>query len=212
MFEKIKFSAEQGDIDAQFSLGRMYCHGNGVTKDYVEAIVWFTKSAKQGSPEAQNYLGTLYRTGYERVVEGQSKVTIRSGVKFFPKNYEESVNWFKMSAEQGLDIAQFNLGLMYSEGKGITKNDKEALKWFSKSAKQGFPEAQYNLGVSYAYGVGVPKDCVEAYKWLSLSASRKNTPPMKNLKKLCLKHIRVISKEMAEEQIIKAKDLIQKWE
>ncbi len=34
-------AAEQGNADAQYSLGRMYAHGKGVTQNYVVAHMWF---------------------------------------------------------------------------------------------------------------------------------------------------------------------------
>ena len=33
--------AEQGDADAQYFLGVMYEKGNGVPKDYAEAVKWY---------------------------------------------------------------------------------------------------------------------------------------------------------------------------
>lgn len=32
---------DQGDADAQFSMGFMYKNGDGVTKDYVQGYMWF---------------------------------------------------------------------------------------------------------------------------------------------------------------------------
>ncbi|KAB2645301.1 MAG: SEL1-like repeat protein, partial [Verrucomicrobia bacterium] len=41
--------AKQGDADAQFNLGVCYESGNGVAKDYVEAVKWYRKAAEQGN-------------------------------------------------------------------------------------------------------------------------------------------------------------------
>ena len=67
------------------------------------------------------------------------------------------------AVEQGLSEAQYNIGVMYIEGKGVSQNYTEALKWFNKAAKQNDPKAQYNLGVIYASGVGVPQDYIKTY-------------------------------------------------
>ena len=55
-------------------------------------------------------------------------------------------------AEQGNAQAQYNLGLMYRNGRGVPENDKTAVKWFTLAAEQGNASAQYNLGVMYARG------------------------------------------------------------
>jgi TPR repeat protein len=50
-------------------------------------------------------------------------------------------------ADQGNARAQFNLGLMYDEGRGVAQNKAEALKWYGLAANQGHAIAQYNLGL-----------------------------------------------------------------
>jgi hypothetical protein len=42
-FENLKSRAENGEIDAQISLGRCYENGTGVNKDINEAIKWYRK-------------------------------------------------------------------------------------------------------------------------------------------------------------------------
>ena len=41
-----RMGAEQGDPYAQFYLGQLYMEGNGVSKDYAEALFWLMLSAK----------------------------------------------------------------------------------------------------------------------------------------------------------------------
>ena len=74
-------------------------------------------------------------------------------------------------AEQGDADAQFNLGAMYTFGRGVPQDYAEALKWFRKAAEQGEARAQSNLGWMYRTGKGVPKDDTEAYAWWSIAAA-----------------------------------------
>ncbi|MBC8519881.1 MAG: sel1 repeat family protein [Gammaproteobacteria bacterium] len=74
-------------------------------------------------------------------------------------------------AEQGDAGAQFNLGVMYDNGRGVPEDDQEAARWFRMAARQGFAKAQFNLGVMYAKGEGVPEDYVFAYMWLNLAVA-----------------------------------------
>jgi TPR repeat protein len=68
-------------------------------------------------------------------------------------------------AEQGVANAQYNLGLMYAQGKGVPENNAEAVRWFRLAAAQGVAFAQYNLGLMYAQGKGVPQNYAEAARW-----------------------------------------------
>jgi uncharacterized protein len=51
--------ADRGDADAQYRLGFMYAHGEGVTQDYVFAVIWYRKAAEQGYGDAQYVLGLI---------------------------------------------------------------------------------------------------------------------------------------------------------
>ena len=44
--------------------------------------------------------------------------------------------------KQGDTNAQFNLGVMYEDGRGVTQDYQEAVKWYRKAAEQGDAEAQ----------------------------------------------------------------------
>ena len=37
-------------------------------------------------------------------------------------DYAEAVKWYRKAAEQGLALAQFNLGVMYEKGKGVLQD------------------------------------------------------------------------------------------
>jgi len=84
-------------------------------------------------------------------------------------------------AAQGIVRAQYNLGLAYYLGKGISKNDAEAARWFRKAAEQGLTEAQFNLGVMYDYGRGVSKNAVEAVRWYRKAAEKGDVDAQNNL-------------------------------
>ncbi len=60
-------------------------------------------------------------------------------------NYQEAVRWYRKAAEQGHAKAQYNLGVMYYNGFGVTQDRTEAKKWWEKSAAQGNQTAINNL-------------------------------------------------------------------
>jgi hypothetical protein len=55
--------ANKGDPNSQFKLGAMYCDGNGVPRDYNEAVKRYTSAARQGNACAQCHLGSMYFSG-----------------------------------------------------------------------------------------------------------------------------------------------------
>jgi uncharacterized protein len=75
-------------------------------------------------------------------------------------------------AELGDTKAQFQLGLMYAKGEGVTKDKHKALEWCTRSAEQGNPEAQLNLGIIYANGDSVAKDKKKAFAWFTKAAKQ----------------------------------------
>ena len=105
-FQFWKPLAEQGYASAQFNLGVIYDHEQGVEQDYIEAAKWYRKAAEQGHRDAQFYLGVMYSRG--------------EGVK---QDSLEEIKWYRKAAEQGHIDAQFNLGVMYSKGEGVKQDD-----------------------------------------------------------------------------------------
>ena len=61
--KEFRASAEIGNPEAQFSLGRMYNKGEGVRRNHREVAKWFRRAAEREHPAAQLHLGVLYATG-----------------------------------------------------------------------------------------------------------------------------------------------------
>jgi hypothetical protein len=87
-------------------------------------------------------------------------------------DYTAEVAIIRPMAEKGYPFAQFNLGVLYDEGKGVPLDDGQAMQWYQKAAEQGLPQAQVNLGIMYEQGEGVPPDFVRAYFWYALAESQ----------------------------------------
>jgi hypothetical protein len=56
-------AAEQGDAEAQLSVGEIFEKGLGAAPNYEVAIFWYNKAAEQGNKSALFNLGTLYEQG-----------------------------------------------------------------------------------------------------------------------------------------------------
>ena len=104
---------------------------------------------------------------------GATYADYQDGVDAYIKgDYKTAFKEWQPLADQGDADAQYNLGLMYGNGRGVLKDDKQAVKWYRKAADQSVAEAQYNLGWMYANGKGVLKDDKEAVKWYRKAADQ----------------------------------------
>jgi TPR repeat protein len=155
LIQKWRLAANQGHAVAQFSTGNMYHQGQGVPKNYKEALGWYMKASEQGNAEAQFNIGLMYLQGHG-----------------YPQNYKEALRWFMKAAEQGFAKAQYNIGIMYLQGQGVGQNYKEALRWFMKAAEQEDAHAQDNIGIIYHQGMGVPQNYKEALRWFMKAAEQ----------------------------------------
>jgi len=129
---------------AQYNLGAMYRHGQGVPRDLKESLKWYRLAGDQGDEQARQILPSLYK---------------------------ESLEWLRIEAEHGSALAQSGLGVIYAQGLGVPDDIKEAVKWWRLAANQGDTEAQASLGFLSESGTGVPQDYVQAFLWYSLIAA-----------------------------------------
>lgn len=147
--------AQNGDPEAQFTLGNMYLRGTGIEQDYEKAIYWLKMAAQKGHAAAQYNVACCYYSG--------------TGV---PEDKITAVNMFKEAAEKGDLDAMNNLGGCFMFGSGTAKDQYKAAECYRKAAEGGLPRAQYNYGECFYNGWGVSKDTTAAVKWFKESANQ----------------------------------------
>ena len=88
----------------------------------------------------------------------------------FDGNFDIAFREFSVAAEEGLDLAQYNLAILYFTGQGVEKDIERAFKWTLAAAQQGHTAAQFNLASLYSEGDGTKKDMDKAVEWFTHAA------------------------------------------
>jgi len=86
-----------------------------------------------------------------------------------PLAWADDVTAVRTLAEQGDAQAQYALGTMYRDGRGVARDYAEALRWWRKAAELGVVDAQFALGNMYAGGGGIARDNILAYMWYDIA-------------------------------------------
>ena len=87
----------------------------------------------------------------------------------------------RAAALKGDPTAAYEIGVRYTEGKGVAVNLDEALKWYDRAAQAGLVPAVFRLGTFYEKGMSVQKDADIARRYYLQAAERGNAKAMHNL-------------------------------
>ncbi len=106
-------------------------------------------------------------------------------------DYERAIEYWLPLAHKGQPEAQYNLGVLYEEGRGVAADLEAAAVWYGKAADQGMTLAQVNLGLLHMNGMGVEKDLGLAMQWFRKAADQGSAQAQNNLGNMYLRGIGV---------------------
>jgi localization factor PodJL len=87
----------------------------------------------------------------------------------------------RAAAVSGNPAAEYEIGVRYSEGRGVPADLELAALWFESAANHGLAPAQYRLGSLYEKGQGVKKDLNKARSLYLQAADKGNAKAIHNL-------------------------------
>lgn len=87
-----------------------------------------------------------------------------------PADLTQAIDACKQQADAGNAQAQYELGVLYYEGKAVPQDLPQALSRFEQASLQGHAEAQYRLGLMFFHGEAVPANNIQAYIVLKMAA------------------------------------------
>ncbi len=89
---------------------------------------------------------------------------------FAQGDYISALSLWSPLAAEGNSAAQYSIGLLYDQGKGVKKDPQRALKYFQSASDQDLAVAQYYLGMKYFAGLDVTKNMTKAHHLLNKAA------------------------------------------
>lgn len=122
-------AAALGDMQAKAEIGKMYCTGRGVGKDYALAVQHLKLAADRGDQEAARMLAGLY-----------------ADVKNPKHDDAAAFRYFKGLAQTGDADALYRCGMMLLEGRGTAKDETAGFQYLREAAKHGHAQAAFRCG------------------------------------------------------------------
>ena len=190
-------NAENGDSEAEYSLGNAYYFGNvqGIKIDKKQALEWVVKAAEHGLDKAMFTAGFAYLNWFDITDEKFSK-SLYWFLKFIQaksvkqnyecgttmdlakgKDFKDYLFLLETVANEGNPYAQDIIGRLYLNGVTckIQKDIPLAIQWLTKSAEQGNSNAQLLIGSLYAIGKEISRDENKVIYWLTKAAEQGNS-------------------------------------
>ncbi len=138
------------------------------------------------------------------VTASQAWADLKAGGEAYERgDYATALTEFRPLAQQGNAVAQFSLGVVYLEGRGVPEDDAEAVRWFRRGAEQSNASAQFALGGMYLEGRGVRQDYVQAHMWFNLAAAQGHEQARKA--------VDILAEKMTPAQMDEARRLAREW-
>jgi len=162
--ELFKKLAEQNNAAGLRTMGELYQKGipdTGIEKDFNKSLEYYGKAAQGGDAVAQVILAGFFDRGFDENGDGKLEVAA---------NPAQSLELYRMAAQNNVPLAFFNIGAFYEAGRAVDKDMTKAFAYFLQAAVNGFGPAMQKVGVYYLNGAGTLKDPVAATGWFSRSA------------------------------------------
>jgi TPR repeat protein len=167
--DALRYAADGGEALARWKLGSMYAQGDGVPHDDVKAYQYFQQIIESydeanPNPRERGVVASAF------VAVGAYSLNGKPG-KGIERDTGRAFEMFSYAATEFGDMhAQYNLGLMYLEGAGITKDVRRGARWLRLAADKQHIESQAVLGRLYFNGIdGVQRQRALGIMYLTMA-------------------------------------------
>ena len=127
----------------------------------------------------------LEKPGLDEIRQRESEEAFIDSIDIEP-DLEDigSVSDLQPLAVRGDSNAQYQLGAIFYQGKGVQQDYTQAFLWYRRAAQQGHADAQYSLGNMYLMGEGIKQDDYQARQWYEKAAEQGHEGAQHNLESL----------------------------
>ncbi len=169
--QALGYAAREGNVAAQWKLGRMYQDGEGVRRDDLKAYQHFSQIANRhadvspDSPHARVVAQAFVALGGYHLA-GIPNTRVK-------RDPTRATEMFHYAAAYFDDAdAQYHLGRIFSEGAAGPRDLHQAARWFNLAAEKGHVPAQARLGQMLFNGDGVPRQGPRGLMWMQVAANK----------------------------------------
>jgi len=175
--------AQSSSPEALYERGMDAISGVGPSRNDLEGIDYFRRSADLGYGPAQIALGYYYETGtvitgdqgkaldlYRKAAaQGDALASWLAGRRYFlgnsvARDLDAAQKCLKPAAQQNNAFAAYYLGRIMAD-----RDYNKAPALYKIAADQGLPQAQYFYAKTLKDGRGIPQDRFNAYIWFSIA-------------------------------------------
>jgi TPR repeat protein len=166
---ELRYAAEQGDLPAQWKIGRMYAEGDGVKRDDKKAFEYFNKLAIQNADESPigphaRFVSSAFVALGNYYLSGIPNSDVKPDKERAYEMYSYAASYF------GDPDAQYRLARFYLGTEGSPKDARQAARWLGLAAQKGQYKAQALLGHMLVVGEGgLPRQAARGLMWLTLA-------------------------------------------
>jgi hypothetical protein len=165
-------AADQGEANAQVSIGWMYSNGLGVKKDDAEAFKWYLMAAEQGDSGAQQDIGNMYDNG---------KGIARDAEQAY---FWRTLGWVTSRKQEGVDAWSSDQSLFSIDAKRLhltlkqkTSLDVKIKEWKPHPSPVTELERKRTEEASKAFMECMKENPEEWQAWLDRKARKEHAAP-----------------------------------
>jgi TPR repeat protein len=149
--------AATGNKQCMHRLAKLLLENGNDPKKNADALEWLRKAADAGDPTAAADLG-------HRLLTAE------------PPDHASARRYLTAAGMEKIPEAQYELGLLYLEGKGCTPDPVAAVAWLTEAMKGGDAAVQFHLATLHEEGIGTPVNYANAGVLYTLACNKGHGP------------------------------------
>ncbi|OHT02917.1 hypothetical protein TRFO_29844 [Tritrichomonas foetus] len=187
------------DSESLFNYANMLHNGEGIERNYSEAIKYYKMAIDKGNADAMNSYANMLKDGkgieqnyfeairyYKMAIDKENSNAMNNYAFMLQKgegierNYSEAIRYYKMAIDKENSNAMYNYANMLQKGEGIERNYSEAIKYYKMAIDQGNADAMNSYALMLETGEGIERNSSKAVKYYKMAIDLGNPYAMFN--------------------------------